>query len=136
MAGNFPHICGDQRITAIGSYWRLTYSMRSRNDSRSYHVFDIDETYIEGCPCLDDLIRVWTTPLGFGRPLSLWTRLSQDPYLKWGTSWYSIFYELLFQDELTLYGRLLKDELDLPYPSNLISLSFMFIIWESIIKYG
>ena len=116
MAGNFPHICGDQRITAIGSYWRLTYSMRSCNDSRSYHVFNIDETYIEGCPCLDDLIKVWTTPLGSGRPLSLWTRLSQDPYLKRGTSWYSILYELLFQDELTLYGRLLKDGARLALP--------------------
>ena len=28
-----------------------------------------------------------------------------------------MFHELLFQDELTSYGRLLKDKLDLPYPS-------------------
>ena len=28
-----------------------------------------------------------------------------------------MFHELLFQDKLMLYGRLLKDELDLPYPS-------------------
>ena len=59
MAGNFPHIYGDQRITAIGSYQRLTYSMRSRNDSRSYHVFNIDD--------LLRVVHVWTTPSGSGR---------------------------------------------------------------------
>ena len=51
--------------------------------------------------------------------------------------------ELLFQDELILYGRLLEDELNLPYPSNNIqkyfySISFyiisIIIVFASIIS--
>ena len=91
-------------ITTIGGYWKLTYSVRSRNDTRSYHVSNIDETYIEGHPCLDDLTSLDEV---FSRSISE----------RQGTSWYSILHELLFQDELALYGRHLKDELDLPYPS-------------------
>ena len=61
-------------------HWKLTYLVRNRNDTRSYHVFNIDETYIEGCPCLDDLIRVWTTS-------QAWTRLSLKIHIwRWGNN--------------------------------------------------
>ena len=78
---------------------------------------NIDETYIEGHPCLDDLT-------------SLDEAFSRSISERQGTSWYSILHELLFQDELTLYGRQLKDELDLPYPSitTIIILHCMVIV--------
>ena len=71
---------------------------------------NVDETYIEGRPCLDNLIRS-------GRPHQAWTRLSQGSTsggegTTW-LSWYSTSHEPLFQDEFTFCGRLLKDELDL-----------------------